>query len=158
MICRFHRYWAYSSKSTVWPKMESCFQDGACSFSFLLHSPLLMLLTHSMGITPRDILHPGSPTNNLGERHQPLGYKVHESEKKVKVKLLSHVRLVATPWTVAYQVPHSMGFSRQVYWSGLPFPSPTKFIIHCKMQGPQSRTIKATVTMVNIVFHQSSFT
>ena len=43
---------------------------------------------------------------------------------KVKVKSLSHVRLFATPWTVAYQVPLSMGFSRQYYWSGLPFPSP----------------------------------
>ena len=43
---------------------------------------------------------------------------------KVKVKLLSHVRLSATPWTVAYQAPPSMGFSRQEYWSGLPFPSP----------------------------------
>ena len=36
----------------------------------------------------------------------------------------SRVRLLATPWTVAYQVPPSMGFSRQEYWSGLPFPSP----------------------------------
>ena len=43
---------------------------------------------------------------------------------KVKVKLLSHVRLSATPWTVAYQASPSMGFSRQEYWSGLPFPSP----------------------------------
>ena len=43
---------------------------------------------------------------------------------KVKVKSLSHVRLFATPWTVAYQVPPSMGFSRQECWSGLPFPSP----------------------------------
>ena len=42
----------------------------------------------------------------------------------VKVKLLSHVRLFVTPRTVAYQVPPSMGFSRQEYWSGLPFPSP----------------------------------
>ena len=40
------------------------------------------------------------------------------------MKLLSHVRLFATPWTVAYQAPLSMGFSRQEYWSGLPFPSP----------------------------------
>ena len=31
LVCRFHRYWAHSSKSTVWPKMESIFQDGACS-------------------------------------------------------------------------------------------------------------------------------
>ena len=36
----------------------------------------------------------------------------------------SHVRLFATPWTVAYQAPLSMGFSRQEYWSGLPCPSP----------------------------------
>ena len=43
---------------------------------------------------------------------------------KVKVKLLSHVWLFGTPWTVAYQASLSMGFSRQVYWSGLPFPSP----------------------------------
>ena len=43
---------------------------------------------------------------------------------KVKVKSLSRVRLVATPWTVAYQAPPSMGFSRQEYWSGLPLPSP----------------------------------
>ena len=43
---------------------------------------------------------------------------------KVKVKLLSHVRLFATPWTVAYQASTSVGFSRQEYWSGLPFPSP----------------------------------
>ena len=37
---------------------------------------------------------------------------------------LSHVRLFAIPWTVAYQVPPFMGFSRQAYWSGLPLPSP----------------------------------
>ena len=40
------------------------------------------------------------------------------------VKSLSHVWLFATPWTVAYQAPPSMGFSRQEYWSALPFPSP----------------------------------
>ena len=43
---------------------------------------------------------------------------------KVKVKSLSRVRLFVTPWTVAYQAPPSMGFSRQEYWSRLPFPSP----------------------------------
>jgi len=41
-----------------------------------------------------------------------------------EVKLLSRVQLFATPWTVAYQAPLSMGFSRQECWSGLPFPSP----------------------------------
>ena len=43
---------------------------------------------------------------------------------KVKVKLLSRVQLSVTPWTVVYQAPLSMGFSRQGYWGGLPFPSP----------------------------------
>ena len=43
--------------------------------------------------------------------------------KEKKAKSLSHVRLFATPWTIAYEAPPSMGFSRQEYWSGLPFPS-----------------------------------
>ena len=42
----------------------------------------------------------------------------------MKVKSLSCVRLLATPWTVAYRAPPPMGFSRQECWSGLPFPSP----------------------------------
>ena len=42
---------------------------------------------------------------------------------KVKVKSRIHVRLLATPWTAAYQAPPSMEFSRQEYWSGLPLPS-----------------------------------
>ena len=43
---------------------------------------------------------------------------------KGEVKSLNLVGLSATPWTVAYHAPPSMGFSRQEYWSGLPFPSP----------------------------------
>ena len=52
---------------------------------------------------------------------------MHESGKwKLKVKLLSRVRLLATPWTAAHQASQgSKGFSRQEYWSGLPFPAPT---------------------------------
>ena len=49
---------------------------------------------------------------------------------KVKEKLLSPVRLLATPWTAAYQAPPSMGFSRQEYWSGVPLPSPWKALDH----------------------------
>ena len=44
---------------------------------------------------------------------------------KVKVKSLSHVQLLVTPWTAAHQASPSMGFSRQEYWSGAPLPSPT---------------------------------
>ena len=42
----------------------------------------------------------------------------------IQVKSLSRVWLFATPWTIAYQAPQSMEFSRQEYWSGLPFPPP----------------------------------
>ena len=48
---------------------------------------------------------------------------------KVKVKLLSRVRLFATAWTAAYQAPLSMGFSRQEYWSGVPLPSPFLYLL-----------------------------
>ena len=51
---------------------------------------------------------------------------------KVKVKSLSRVRLLATPWTAAYQAPRSMGFSRQEYWSGVPLPSPTNTLTTIK--------------------------
>ena len=61
----------------------------------------------------------------------PLGSSQSGGENKLpsrrqesEVKSLSRVRLFATLWTVALQAPLSMGFSRQEYWSGLPFPSP----------------------------------
>ena len=44
------------------------------------------------------------------------------------MKLCSSVQLFATPWTVANRAPSSMGFSRQEYWSGLPFPSQRVFL------------------------------
>ena len=56
------------------------------------------------------------------ERLLETGYTTSESE----VKPLSRVRLLATPLTAAHQAPPSMGFSRQVYWSGVPLPSPTQ--------------------------------
>ena len=54
---------------------------------------------------------------------------------KVKVKSLSRARLLATPCTAAYQAPLSMGFSRQVYWSGVPLPSPRQWILAVKYVG-----------------------
>ena len=53
---------------------------------------------------------------------------------KEKLKSLSHVWLFATPWTAAYQTPLSMGFSRQEYWSGVPFPSPREDSTHGQHQ------------------------
>ena len=55
---------------------------------------------------------------------------------KVEVKSLSHVQLLATPWTTAYQAPPSMGFSRQEYWSGVPLPSPIYTLRYIKRGFP----------------------
>ena len=58
---------------------------------------------------------------------------------KVKVKSLSHVWLLATPWTAAHQAPPSMGFSRQEYWIGVPSPSPWEAIAENEWQTVSSR-------------------
>ena len=62
--------------------------------------------------------------------------------RKVKVKSLSCVRLFGTTWTVACQAPPSMRFSRQEYWSGLPFPSPGD-LLHPGIE-PRSPTLRAS--------------
>ena len=63
-----------------------------------------------------------------GASHHPVSWgsarEISRKGVRRRVKSLSPVRLFVTPWTVAYQAPLSMGFSRQEYWSGLPFPSP----------------------------------
>ena len=59
---------------------------------------------------------------------------------KVKAKSLSHVQLLATPWTAAYQAPLSMGFSRQESWSGVPVPSLRKWCSGgCKLKEARMR-------------------
>ena len=64
----------------------------------------------------------------------------------VKVKSFSRIQLFATPWTVAYQVPPSMGFSRQEYWSGLPFPSPDLPHPGIEPRSPAAQTVKRLLT------------
>ena len=76
---------------------------------------------------PRDNSPPGSPIPGILQPRTLEWVAISLSNAwkwKVKVKSLSHVRLLATPWTVVYQAPPSMGFSRQEYWSGVPLPSP----------------------------------
>ena len=76
---------------------------------------------------PVDGSPPGSPVPRLLQARTLEWVAISFSNAwqwKVKGKLLSHVWFLATPWTVAYQAPPSMGFSRQEYWSGLPFLSP----------------------------------
>ena len=77
---------------------------------------------------PRDGSPPGSPVPGTLQARTLEWVAISFSNAwkwKVKGKSLSHVRLLVTPWTAAYQVPPSMGFSRQEYWSGMPLPSPT---------------------------------
>ena len=77
-----------------------------------------------MKLSPKSV---GFPTKVLPGRGQPIStFNIFSPAfcPPLKVKSLSRVRLFATPWTVAYQAPLSMEFSRQWYWSGLPFPSP----------------------------------
>ena len=77
---------------------------------------------------PRDGSPPGSPVPGILQARTLEWVAISFSNAwkwKVKVKSLSRVRLSATPWTVAHQAPPSMEFSRQVYWSGVPLPSPS---------------------------------
>ena len=78
---------------------------------------------------PTRLPHPwGSPGKNTG-----VGCHFLLQCIKVKVKSLSRVRLFATSWTAAYQAPPSMGFSRQEYWSGLPFSLQSRPILYNPM-------------------------
>ena len=76
---------------------------------------------------PRDGSPPGSPVPGILQARTLEWVAIFFSNAwkwKVKVKSLSCVRLLVTPWTAAYQASLSMGFSRQEYWSGVPLPSP----------------------------------
>ena len=77
---------------------------------------------------PIDGSPPGSPVPGILQARtlEWVATSVSNAGKwEVKVKSLSCIRLLATPWTSAHQAPPSMGFSRQEYWSGVPLPSPT---------------------------------
>ena len=81
---------------------------------------------------PIDSSPPGSPVPGILQARTLAWVAISFSNTwkwKVKVKLLSRVRLSATPWTAAYQAPPSMGFSRQEYWSEVPLPSPVMYVV-----------------------------
>ena len=91
---------------------------------------LLLLLSRFSRVRLCDLIDgspPGSPVPGILQARTLEWVAISFSNAwkwKVKVKLLSRVRLLATPWTAAYQAPLSMGFCRQEYWSGGPLPSP----------------------------------
>ena len=84
---------------------------------------------------PIDSSQPGSPVPGILQARTLEWAAISFSNAwkwKVKVKSLSHIRLLATPWTATHQAPPSMGFSRQEYWSGVPLPSPNRSIYSLK--------------------------
>ena len=81
---------------------------------------------------PIDYSPPGSPMPGILQSRTLEWVAISFSNAwkwKGKVKSLSRVWLLVTPWTAAYQAPLSMGFSRQVYWSGVPLPSPVGLLM-----------------------------
>ena len=95
-----------------------------------IYTLLLLLLSRFSRVRlcdPRDGSPPGSPVPGILQARtlEWVAISFNAWKWKVKVKSLSRVWLLATPWTAAYQAPPSMGFSRQEYWSGLPLPSPS---------------------------------
>ena len=103
------------------------------SLPFLQMMGMLLLPTAAKSLQscltlcdPIDGSPPGSPIPGILQARTLKWVAISFSNAwkwKVKVKSLSLARLLATPWTAAYQAPPSMGFSRQEYWSGVPLPS-----------------------------------
>ena len=105
---------------TNWAIREALFKAAAAAAAKSLQSCLNL---HN----PRDGSPPGSPVPGILQARTLEWVAISSSNAwkwKVKLKSLSHVQLLATPWTAAHQAPPSMGFSRQEYWSGVPLPSP----------------------------------
>ena len=100
----------------------------AISFSILLTTAAAAAAAKSLQLCPtlcdpRDRSPPGSPVPGILEARTLEWVAISFSSAwkwKVKVKSLSRVQLLATPWTAAYQAPPSMGFARQEFWSGVP--------------------------------------
>ena len=108
----------YSTKHSAF-RVHQVAANSRISFPLCLND--VPLYVHPAFSTP---VHPSTDTWALGCIHVWATMNDAAINLVVTVKLLSHVRLSETPWTVAYQALPSMGFSRQEYWSGVPLPSP----------------------------------
>ena len=104
-----------ASPKEDWEKQKSKSSAAAAAAKSLQSCPTLC--------DPKDDRPPGSPVPGILQARVLEWVAISFSNAgkwKVKVKSLSRVRLLVTPWTAAHQAPPSMGFSRQEYWSGLP--------------------------------------
>ena len=119
-------YWCihgemYSTSNTPSPSYQlKVYNENVAAASAKLLQSCLTLCD------PIDGSPPGSPIPGILQARTMEWVAISFSNAwkwKVNVRSLSHVWLVVTPWTAAYQAPPSMGFSRQEYWSGVPLPS-----------------------------------
>ena len=119
-----------SSKFLCWSWVSLDIESAEDYLVFLSLQLLLLLLSRfsCVGLcNPIDGSPPGSPVPGILQARTLEWVAISFSNAwnwKVKVKSLSRVRLLATPWTAAQQAPPSMGFSRQEYWSRVPLPFP----------------------------------
>ena len=114
----FKNWWVSSSVVSQYKVRVKAAAAAAAAAKSLQSCPTLC--------DPIDGSPPGSPIPGILQARTLERVAISFSnawEWKVKVKSLSRVWLLATPWTAAYQAPLSMGFSRQEYWSGVPLPS-----------------------------------
>ena len=128
--------------TATWLLDNLCFQPEASFFLTFIYSATAAaaksLQSCPILCDPIDGSPPGSPVPGILQARtlEWVAISFPNAWKwKVKVKSLSWVRLLATPWTAAYQAPPSMGFSRQEYWSGVPLPSilvPVKYAFFVK--------------------------
>ena len=120
------RSWEESGKSTK----KVAFVRGLRYESMAAAAAAKSLQSCPTLCNPIDGSPPGSPVPGILQARTLEWVAISFSnawKRKVKGKLLSRVRLLATPWTAAYQAPPSMGFSRQEYWSGVPLQHLPKF-------------------------------
>ena len=128
----FCSIWIYQTNIFVYLKVTQCCMSVISQYSWKKVYYNAAATAQSLQSCPTlcdpiDGSPPGSPVPGILQARTLEWAAISSSNVwkwKVKVKSLSRVRLLATPWTAAYQAPSSMGFSRQEYWSGVPLPSP----------------------------------
>ena len=134
-----HTFLAWGDSLLSWRKNKMS-QQNRCSAAAAAAASLQSCLTLC---DPIDGSPPGSSVHGILQARTLEWVAISSSNAwkwKVKVKSLSHVRLLATAWTAAYQAPLSMGFSRQEYWSGVPLPSPNRCPRGAQLDSETSQT------------------
>ena len=134
LIINFWFHW-FSLLFSCYISIDLCSDPSPLSF---LYTYTIFMLCYAKSLqscptlcNPIDDSPPGSPVPGLLQAITLEWVAIFFSNAwkwKVKVKLLSCVRLLVTPWTAAHQAPPCRGFSRQEYWSGVPLPTPTIFM------------------------------